>query len=240
VLSTGALKFAAPISNATTPATRIRLGASAAYNQTSGEYYVAATEGTSSSTVVDRTFVQKFDPTGALLWGGTGVEIIPTAGNQQSFVQCQVQSDGCVVAGMDTRAGGARVIFAAKAKNDQTVPWSFLVNSDATSDKSRLASALSTTGGVMVAYGWGFGGSVDIGAANINPDGTLGPPPATCYANCDASTAAPVLTANDFQCFLNKFAATDPTANCDGSTAIPVLTANDFQCFLNAFASGCT
>jgi hypothetical protein len=26
-------------------------------------------------------------------------------------------------------------------------------------------------------------------------------------ANCDASTAAPVLNVNDFTCFLNKFAA---------------------------------
>jgi hypothetical protein len=29
-------------------------------------------------------------------------------------------------------------------------------------------------------------------------------------------------------------------ANCDGSTVSPVLTANDFQCFLNKFATGCT
>ncbi len=63
--------------------------------------------------------------------------------------------------------------------------------------------------------------------------------PADCYANCDASAATPVLTANDFQCYLNKFAAGDPYANCDGSTASPLLTANDFQCFLNAYASGC-
>ncbi len=61
-----------------------------------------------------------------------------------------------------------------------------------------------------------------------------------CYANCDGSTAPPVLTANDFQCFLNKYAASDPYANCDGSTTTPVLTANDFQCFLNKFAAGCT
>jgi hypothetical protein len=61
-----------------------------------------------------------------------------------------------------------------------------------------------------------------------------------CYANCDASAAAPVLTANDFQCFLNKFAGGDPFANCDGSTATPVLTANDFQCFLNKFAASCS
>jgi hypothetical protein len=61
-----------------------------------------------------------------------------------------------------------------------------------------------------------------------------------CYANCDASSTAPVLNANDFQCFLNTFAAGSPAANCDGSSAAPVLNANDFQCFLNAFATGCT
>ncbi len=60
-----------------------------------------------------------------------------------------------------------------------------------------------------------------------------------CYANCDQSTAMPVLTANDFQCFLNRFAASEAYANCDGSTAVPLLTANDFQCFLNTFAVGC-
>ena len=62
---------------------------------------------------------------------------------------------------------------------------------------------------------------------------------AVCIANCDCSAAAPMLTANDFQCFLNKFALGDPYANCDQSTSAPLLTANDFQCFLNAFASGC-
>jgi photosystem II stability/assembly factor-like uncharacterized protein len=61
-----------------------------------------------------------------------------------------------------------------------------------------------------------------------------------CYANCDESTAAPILTANDFVCFLNKFVAGDPSANCDGSTATPVLTANDFTCFLNAYVAGCS
>ena len=63
--------------------------------------------------------------------------------------------------------------------------------------------------------------------------------PTACYANCDGSTANPVLNANDFQCFLTAFAANDPYANCDGSAVPPVLNANDFQCFLNAFATGC-
>ena len=27
--------------------------------------------------------------------------------------------------------------------------------------------------------------------------------------------------------------------NCDGSTVVPILNANDFLCFLNKFAAGC-
>jgi|ERR1043165_3091301 hypothetical protein len=64
--------------------------------------------------------------------------------------------------------------------------------------------------------------------------------PAPCYVNCDNSTVPPVLNVNDFQCFVNLFAAADPRANCDLSTAPPILNTNDFQCFLNAFAAGCT
>ena len=62
---------------------------------------------------------------------------------------------------------------------------------------------------------------------------------ATCYPNCDDSTGAPALTANDFQCFINKYAGNDFYANCDGSTGTPALTANDFQCFINTYAAGC-
>jgi hypothetical protein len=68
---------------------------------------------------------------------------------------------------------------------------------------------------------------------------TMIPVTATCYPNCDGSAATPVLTPNDFQCFLNRFATADPFANCDESTATPLLTANDFACFLNAYAAGC-
>jgi hypothetical protein len=61
-----------------------------------------------------------------------------------------------------------------------------------------------------------------------------------CYANCDASSAPPLLNINDFLCFLNAFARRDPYANCDLSSASPALNVNDFQCVLNAYASGCT
>ena len=68
--------------------------------------------------------------------------------------------------------------------------------------------------------------------------GVLLEPPA-CYANCDGSTAAPVLNVADFACFLQRFAAGHLYANCDGSTVPPVLNIADFGCFLQAFAAGC-
>jgi hypothetical protein len=61
-----------------------------------------------------------------------------------------------------------------------------------------------------------------------------------CYANCDGSTTQPVLTGNDFQCFLASYAQGLSYANCDNSTSQPILNANDFLCFLNAFVAGCT
>jgi hypothetical protein len=64
-------------------------------------------------------------------------------------------------------------------------------------------------------------------------------PGAGCYANCDGSTAPPVLNVSDFVCFQAEFAAGDPRANCDGSTSVPVLNVSDFVCFQGAFAAGC-
>lgn len=78
-------------------------------------------------------------------------------------------------------------------------------------------------------------GQIQSFVLHLNPP--AGPRP--CYANCDDSTGNPLLSANDFQCFLNLYASGDFRANCDGSLTIPRLTANDFNCFLNQFASGC-
>ena len=38
----------------------------------------------------------------------------------------------------------------------------------------------------------------------------------------------------------HEFQGTSCYANCDGSLVPPILTANDFQCFLNRFAAGCS
>jgi acyl-CoA thioesterase I len=60
-----------------------------------------------------------------------------------------------------------------------------------------------------------------------------------CYPNCDCSLGNPLLTGNDFQCFLTRFVSGSAYANCDGSTVAPVLNANDFVCFISRYVVGC-
>lgn len=79
--------------------------------------------------------------------------------------------------------------------------------------------------------------SIPAGVFNIPTPRMTSP---ACYANCDRSTIPPVLNVADFACFLNAFAAAEPSANCDESTTQPVLNVMDFACFLNRFAAGCT
>jgi uncharacterized membrane protein len=104
-----------------------------------------------------------------------------------------------------------------------------------------LNSTLSPGSGWVLEQAWAISDSGYIAGAGTK-DGwsrgfILGP---FCYANCDGSTSTPALTANDFTCFINKYAASDPYANCDGSTGTPALTANDFLCFINKYAAGCS
>jgi hypothetical protein len=242
VLANGTLKFPAPVANTGVTAGRIRVGAGLAYNTSTGEYYLASPETDASTQAQNSTFAQKFDASGNRLWGDTGATIIAVgSGNQPSFVQAQVIGDGCMVLLLDTRSATTRIVDAARVNGDSTVAWHNLVNDDSSTDKSRLVSTLSTSGFAMVAYGWGSsGGGSDIGAQNINPDGSLGTPlPPPCYPNCDGSTVQPILNVNDFLCFQAKFAAGDSYANCDGSTTPPVLNVNDFLCFQAKFAAGC-
>ncbi|MFN0132709.1 MAG: hypothetical protein ACKVW3_09305 [Phycisphaerales bacterium] len=65
------------------------------------------------------------------------------------------------------------------------------------------------------------------------------PQAATCYANCDGGAVAPVLSAADYICFMNRYAAGDTYANCDGSTLLPLLNVLDYVCFNSKFAGGC-
>jgi DNA-binding beta-propeller fold protein YncE len=109
------------------------------------------------------------------------------------------------------------------------VYWGEDVGSES-NDGAIVRANLDGTGSEYIAFGIGLVNDIVVVSA---------PAPPACYANCDQSTAAPVLNVLDFNCFLNAFAAGASYANCDASTTAPVLNVLDFNCFLNRFSAGC-
>ncbi|MBX3377867.1 MAG: PQQ-dependent sugar dehydrogenase [Phycisphaeraceae bacterium] len=118
--------------------------------------------------------------------------------------------------------------------------WTFRYTGGTVTELTNRAPELATPGqtiDAIVSFGEDAAGELYICDQNGGEIYKIVP---RCWANCDGSTGTPLLTANDFQCFLNAYSSQNPYANCDGSTGSPTLTANDFQCFLNKYANGCT
>jgi hypothetical protein len=154
---------------------------------------------------------------------------------------------GSVVGPSITQQPSSQTVFSGQPATLQvtatgigTLAYQWRRNGSALTDGGRISGAHTNTLGIAPAV------IADAGQYDVvvtNDCGSVTSTAATlaiqCYANCDGSAVPPVLTANDFQCFLNAFAGGQSYANCDGSVVPPVLTANDFQCFLNVFAAGC-
>ncbi len=139
-----------------------------------------------------------------------------------------------------TLYSGQAITLSVSATGVGALSYQWRKNGTILTDGGRISGA-STSALVISPAVLSDSGSYDVVIAD--DCGTRSSSPAAlavrCYANCDNSAGTPVLTANDFQCFLDRFAAGDPYSNCDASTGTPTLTSNDFQCFLNAFAAGC-
>lgn len=241
VLASGALKFAAPVANTGVTAGRIRVGAGLAYTPSDGAYFLASPETNSGSQSLNSTFVQKFDASGARLWGDTGVTIVPQGSTQQGFVNCVALPDGgALVAFLDTRSATTRVVSAARVRPDQSTAWTINVNSDSSTDKGRLAAAWSSAGFAVVAYQVGSSGVADLAVQNINLDGTLG---YVCRADFDNNT---VLEVSDIFSFLGAW-----FAGCQGAAGAPcnglnadinasgALEVSDIFTFLALWFAGC-
>ncbi len=155
-----------------------------------------------------------------------------------SGIATAVSADGSVVVGYNNVACNERHAFRWTAASGMQRIRDLLVAQGVhglNGWQLNEATGISADGTVIIGAAYNPLGQGEGWIATL-PATTLPAPPA-CYANCDQCGWS--LTANDFQCFLNKYAAHDPYANCDGSTGTPLLTANDFQCFLNKFAEGC-
>jgi probable HAF family extracellular repeat protein len=179
-------------------------------------------------------FDQAFRWTAATGMVGLGAFTTPwDMGGSQALA---VNADGSVIAGWSYGDNGEEAFY-----------WT------QTGGMRRFNDVLTEAGLGAAIAGWTFSRATGLSSDGrtiigngVSPDGigqafiaSLGNAPPPCYANCDASTAAPFLNVQDFSCFLQRFASGDPYANCDGSTQAPILNVLDFSCFLQRFASGC-
>jgi len=148
--------------------------------------------------------------------------------------------DGVYGTSDDSLALGPGSDCIDSGNNTLVPPDSFDLDGDANSSEPTPIDLISRArfqdDPVTPDTGVGLSPVVDRGAYEY-----VDPPraPLPCYANCDWSSGEPALTANDFLCFVNAYAAGLSYANCDGSTGVPSLTGNDFLCFINAYATGC-
>jgi hypothetical protein len=144
-----------------------------------------------------------------------------------------------------TSTGGTPDAMTFEFSTDDGATWSLLETYNNSTSGWSLRNFTFTNLSAHTRFRWSTSDNPNnsVTEAGIDAFKIIGvrcsPPPAACYANCDGSTAQPILNVLDFTCFLNRFSAGDSYANCDGSTAPPVLNVLDFSCFLNRFAAGC-
>lgn len=166
---------------------RIQVSCSVAYDAGGDVYYVGSWDTDSATQSSNRTFVQKIDGNGNRLWGNTGLTVIPTNGNQPSFVQVCKTCDGMAIFGFDSRSITTGVVFGAAIDASGLPLWGVttptLVCAD-DSGKARLALARSraasgdgagaSSGFSILAWTNGPSGSGDVWSQRVNDGGGVG------------------------------------------------------------------
>jgi hypothetical protein len=193
---------------------------------TQGFQFVAAASGPVTNLVVpiqhlggDNNFVFELFTDGGGVPGTRLGEVGQTAGFVNNSPPLpppvQVPSNGSIVL-----TSGTTYWLVGSATGSTLGTWH-------ANDQSQMGLRAYMAGGATT---WTTG-TVEITAFRVEVAG------GGCYANCDGSSGTPLLTANDFSCYLNSYVNGESYADCDG---VGGLTANDFQCFINRYVEGCS
>jgi hypothetical protein len=164
---------------------------------------------------------------------GRGLRLISNLAGWDAGMALDVSGDGEVIVGNAMDALETRRAFVwdrVRGTRDLKAYLVQLGSADVSGWTLWAASGISLDGRRIAGFGVDPQGRAQAFIARV---------PAYCYANCDISIAAPVLSVADFTCFLQRFAVNDPYANCDESTSAPALNVADFTCFLQRYAAGC-
>ena len=173
VLSNGTEAFGHNGALGSTNTTDIQVEPSASYNPTTQETFLFWTE---QDQLQDMSGIsgQKFNSTGARQWGNSGLTITPLSTDTQDFVENVQIGTGALVFWSDSPGFGSGTIQAIKLDGTGATVCPQFGVSTASSDKSRLAAGIASSGLTALAWEDDRNGENDIYIQNVNADCTLG------------------------------------------------------------------
>jgi hypothetical protein len=173
ILSDGTEAFGHNGSVGSTNSFDVRVSPSASYNPTTQETFLFWTEEDQFQTL-NGVSGQKFNSTGARQWSDNGLTIVPLGTDSQIFVENVQIGTGALVFWFDQPGFGSGTIQAVKLAGDGTTVCAQFPVSSASSDKSRLAAGIASSGLSALTWEDDRNGENDIFIQNVNPDCSLG------------------------------------------------------------------
>jgi len=173
ILANGTEAFGHNGSLGSTNTNDIQVEPSASYNPITQETFLFWTE---QDQLQDMSGIsgQKFNSAGARQWGGSGLTITDLGTDTQDFVENVQIGAGALVFWNDSPGYGSGTIQAIKLDGTGATVCPQFGVSTASSDKSRLAAGIASSGLTALAWEDDRNGENDIYIQNVNADCTLG------------------------------------------------------------------
>ncbi len=173
ILSDGTEAFGHNGSVGSTNTSNVRVSPSASYNPATQETFLFWTE-EDSNQFTNGVSGQKFNSAGARQWGDGGLTIVPLGSDSQIFVENVQIGTGALVFWFDQPGFGSGTIQATKLDGTGATVCAQFPVSSASSDKSRLAAGIASSGLSALTWEDDRNGENDIYIQNVNADCTLG------------------------------------------------------------------
>jgi hypothetical protein len=156
-----------------TNAFNVRVSPSASYNSATQETFLFWTE-EDANQVENGVSGQKFNSAGARQWSDNGLAIVPLGSDSEIFVENVQIGTGALVFWFDQPGFGSGTIQATKLDGTGATLCAQFPVSSASSDKSRLAAGIASSGLSALTWEDDRNGENDIYIQNVNPDCSLG------------------------------------------------------------------
>jgi len=160
-------------------AARQRTSPWVAYDSATDETYMFYATSNTTQTQFG-LHAQLFDGAGVRQFTDNGLEIVGLAASQTSFPRATLTSGGAIGSWFQAQSATTGIVRACKVTSGGALEWTPSIVEVCTNDttKTRLDAAVSTMGFTMLAFGNRDGtlpeSTLNIAAARINADGTLG------------------------------------------------------------------